>query len=301
MLVHIVVGLAEEAGGAAGTIVDCLSDLRVNDFDNGADKRPGRVVFATVTASVTHTVEATFVPVCHLVTLLGGLEAESVHLLQDVAEVVAALDAVTDFGEDDTNLDFDGLRATCLTELAEVREEFSVDKVNQIVTNKGIGHVVLSGRVTGHCPIVPAVAFGNDGFVGLVLQFCCELTGFLKVVQIFEEQNPRGLLYVIKFAGAAFVGTQAVIQVLNCLLESHMEISVMSTLILNKINNNFYTISVSGEDVRIVSRRPAGWPCGGMYCVFLSAISSKGWRFCVYSSRHSILTGQFVDAEWTND
>ena len=123
-----------------------------------------------------------------------------------------------------------------LTELAKVREEFAVDKINKVITHKCVGCVVFSVFGAGHGPVVPAVAFGYYGLVGLVLQFCFYLFGFLQIVQVFEEQNPRGLLYVIKFAGAAFVGTQAVVQVFYCLLESHMLIFAYNSPKTSKFN-----------------------------------------------------------------
>ena len=61
MRLQEVVRLAQEAGGAAGAVVDAFADLGVDDADHGADERTGRVVFAAVAAGVAHVADFGFV------------------------------------------------------------------------------------------------------------------------------------------------------------------------------------------------------------------------------------------------
>jgi len=68
---------------------------------------------------------------------LGG-EAEPVDVVDDFAEVVAALDAVLDLAENFPDLVFDGVRAGSLgLEAVQVGEELAVDEGDQVVAGEG--------------------------------------------------------------------------------------------------------------------------------------------------------------------
>jgi hypothetical protein len=58
---EVVERFAEEAGAAAGAVVDCFADLRVDDLDHGANQWAGRVVLAAVAAGVAHVLDLGFV------------------------------------------------------------------------------------------------------------------------------------------------------------------------------------------------------------------------------------------------
>ena len=76
--------------------------------------------------------------------MLLGLRAESqlVDVVDDLAQVVAALDLVLDLAEDLADLVFDGVRpGGLLLEAVQVGEELAVDEVAQIVA--GLGLVVV--------------------------------------------------------------------------------------------------------------------------------------------------------------
>jgi hypothetical protein len=67
--------------------------------------------------------------------LLGlGAEAEFVDVVDDLAQVVAALNLVLDFAEDLSDFVFEGVGAgRLLLELVQVGEELSVDEVAEVV------------------------------------------------------------------------------------------------------------------------------------------------------------------------
>ena len=88
---EVVEGLAEEAGGAAGAVVDRLAELRIDHGDHGADERARGVVFAAVAPGVAHVLDLRLVEVGELVLLLLGAEAELVDEVEDVAQGVAGL------------------------------------------------------------------------------------------------------------------------------------------------------------------------------------------------------------------
>ena len=113
---QVVVRLAQEAGRAAGAVVDALADPGLHHLDHRADQRPRRVVLAAVAAGVAHVPDLRFVQVRQLVLLLLRAEAQAVDQLQRVAQAVAAAKFVLDLAEDLADLVFDGVGpvARCL-------------------------------------------------------------------------------------------------------------------------------------------------------------------------------------------
>ena len=76
--------------------------------------------------------------------VLFGLRAEAqfVNVVDDLAQVVAALDFVFDLAEDFADLVFDGVRpAGLLLEAVEIGEELEVDEVAQVIA--GLRFVVV--------------------------------------------------------------------------------------------------------------------------------------------------------------
>jgi len=128
-------GLAQEAGGAAGAVVDALADLGLDHLHHGADERARGVVLAAVAAGVAHVLDLGFVQVRQLVFLVLRAEAQLVDVVDNLAQVVAAADVVLDFAEDFADLVFDGVRpAGLVLEAAQVGEQLLVDEVVQVVT-----------------------------------------------------------------------------------------------------------------------------------------------------------------------
>lgn len=79
-------------------------------------------------------------------------------MVDDLAEVVAALDFVLDLPENLANLVLDGVGpARLLLEAVQVREELTVDEVTKIVTGQGLIVVELASLVLGRGPTLPAV------------------------------------------------------------------------------------------------------------------------------------------------
>jgi hypothetical protein len=91
---QVVVRLAQEAGGADGAVVDALADLRLHDLHDGANQRARRVVLAAVAPGVPHVLDLGFVQVRELVLLGLRAEAQLIDVVDDLAQVVAALDLV---------------------------------------------------------------------------------------------------------------------------------------------------------------------------------------------------------------
>jgi hypothetical protein len=77
------------------------------------------------------------------------------------------------------------------------------------------GAIGVFGRGPGRLLIVCR----DDGGVGFAGKLGGQFFVPLKVVEVFEEEYPGGLLYVVEFAAASCVFTQAVVYVLEGLLK----------------------------------------------------------------------------------
>ena len=68
-----------------------------------------------------------------------GAETQLVDVVNDLAEVIAAVDLVLDFAENLANLVFEGIGAArFLLEAVQVREELRVDEVTEVVAGQSL-------------------------------------------------------------------------------------------------------------------------------------------------------------------
>jgi hypothetical protein len=218
-------GLAEEARAAGRTVVNGIADPRVHHLHNGPDQGARRVVLAAVAPGVAHALDLAFVEGAQLVLLFAGLEVEAVHVLQDLAQVVAALDLVVELAEDLADLVFDGVRAGgFLLEAAQPGEELMVHELHQVGPGVCL-LVVRSDQLTGRVrflragPIRPAEGLLQDGHIALALQLGLHAAHFLQVVEVFEEEDPAGLLGVVQLVAAAAFLPEDVVDVAEGLFE----------------------------------------------------------------------------------
>src|SRR5437773_3774993 len=87
------------------------------------------VILAAVAPGVAHVLDLGFVEVREFVLLGLGAEAKFVNVINDLSQVVAALDFVLNLAEDLANLVFNGVRpGSALLEAVQVGEELAVDE-----------------------------------------------------------------------------------------------------------------------------------------------------------------------------
>ena len=217
---EVIEGFAEEAGRADGGVADGLAEPGRGDGDDGANERARGVILAAVAPGVAHVLDLGFVEVRELVLLGLGGEAEFVDVVDDLAQVVAALDAVLYLAEDFADLVFDGVRPGGLgLETVQVGEELAVDEGEEVVaTERGVV-INLAVFALGRGPRFPAVGFVED--VGVFLAVEGGLGGFVvfEGVEVFQEEQPGGLLGVVEFAGAAGVFPENIIDIFEGLFE----------------------------------------------------------------------------------
>ena len=131
--------------------------LGLHDLDHGADERARRVILAAVAPGVAHVLDLGFVEVRELVLLGLRAEAQFVDVVDDLAQVVAALNLVLDLAEDFADLVFDGVRAGgLLLEAVQVGEELAVDEVAEVVAGQGLVVVDLAVLVLWARPSSPS-------------------------------------------------------------------------------------------------------------------------------------------------
>ena len=107
---QVVERLAVEARRAERAVVDAFAEFRLHDLNNGADERTSGVILAAVPSRVAHVLDLGFVEVGQFVLLGLGAETQFVDMVDDFAQVVAALDLVLDLPEDLPDFVFDGVR-----------------------------------------------------------------------------------------------------------------------------------------------------------------------------------------------
>ena len=109
-------------------------------------------------------------------------EAELVNVVDDVAQVVAALDLVFDFAEDFADFVFDSIRAAgSLLEAVKIGKELAINEIGEVVA--GLDFVVVHGRTfrsanreigvpggLGCGPFVPAVGLVQEEGVLLAVE-----------------------------------------------------------------------------------------------------------------------------------
>ena len=149
-----------------------------------------------------------------------GLEAEFVDVIYDLAQVVAALDAVLYLAKDFADLVFDGVRAGGLGfEAVQVGEELAVDEGDEVVAGQGGVVVDLPIGCLGRGPRLPAVRRVEDGGVFPAVEGGFGRLVVFEGVEVFEEEQPGGLLGVVELAGATGVFPEDVVDVFEGLFE----------------------------------------------------------------------------------
>jgi hypothetical protein len=118
----------------------------------------GGVILAAVAPGVAHVFDLGFVEMRQLVLLGLRAEAQLVDVVNDLAQVVAALNLVLNLAEDFADLVFDGVwPAGFLLEALEVGKELLVDEVAQIVAGHRGVVVEFAVLALGRGPAFPAI------------------------------------------------------------------------------------------------------------------------------------------------
>ncbi len=101
----------------------------------------------------------------------------------------------------------------------QVGEEFTVDELDEVVAGEGGVVIDLAVFTLGRGPCFPAVGFIED--MGVFLAVQCGLGGFIvfEGIEVFQEEEPRSLLGVIEFAGAACIFPENIVDIFEGLFK----------------------------------------------------------------------------------
>jgi len=217
---QVVERLAQEARRTDRAVINALADFGLHHLHDSANQRTRRVILAAVAPGVAHVLDLGFVKVRQFVLFGLRAKAEFVDVVDDFAQVVAAVDLVLDLAEYLADLVFDGVRAIgFLLEAVQVGKQLAVYEVAQIVAGRRLVVIRLAVVVFGRGPAFPAVRQVENERVFPALQLGFHGLVLLQAVQKFQEQQPRGLLGVIQFAGATGLFVQNVVDIFEGLFE----------------------------------------------------------------------------------
>jgi hypothetical protein len=104
------------------------------------------------------------------------------------------LNLVLDLPENLTDLVLDGVRAAGLfLEAIQVRKELQVYEISEIVASQRLVVVNLAVFALGRCPAFPLVGLFEKRSIFLADQSGLGCPLLLKVLKVFQEQQPKGL------------------------------------------------------------------------------------------------------------
>ena len=152
------------------------------------DKWTWSVIFAAVASGVAHIPDLGFIEVGQFVFLSLGTEVQLVNLVDDLAQVVAALNLVLDLSKYLPNLVFNGVGAArLLLEAVQVGKKFPVNKIAEVVTGQGLVVVKFAVLALGRGPALPPVGRIKDMGIFLPIERSLGALVLLKIIQVFKK------------------------------------------------------------------------------------------------------------------
>ena len=146
--------------------------------------------------------------------------ARLLSVVDDLAKVVAALNLVLDLTEDLADLVFDSVRAgRLLPEAMQMGEELSVHEVPEIIAGGGLVVVEITVFSLGRGPNSQLIRLVEDVGVSFAFQRVFAAFVLLKIVQVFQEEQPGNLLGVIEFRRASSFFPKDILNVFKGLFE----------------------------------------------------------------------------------
>ena len=186
---QVVERLAVEARRARRAIVDAFAEFRLHDLNNGTDKRTNGVILAAVPTCVSHVFDFGFVEVGQFVFLGLRTEAQFVDVVNDLSQVITALDFVLNFAEDFADFVFDGVRAGRLgLEAVQIGEELLIDEDQQVIAGHGGIVIELVVFALRRGPSIPTIGFVEDEGVFLPIELGFRDLVVLQIINVFQKQ-----------------------------------------------------------------------------------------------------------------
>ena len=125
--------------------------------------------------------------------MLFGLrgKAQFIHVVNDLSEIVAALNLVFYLPEDFADIVFDGVRpARLLLEAVQIGDELLIDEITEVVAGEPPVVVNLAVLVLGCRPGFPAVLLVQDVGIFLAVELGLHRLLVFQRIEVFQEQEP---------------------------------------------------------------------------------------------------------------
>lgn len=114
-----------------------------------------------------------------------------VYMVDNLSQVIAALDLVLYLPEDLSDLLFDGVgTAGLLFELLEIGEELLIDEIPEVIAGLCVVMIQVAAFVFRRGPAIPSIGSVEDIVVTLPGKRGFIRPIFLQVIQIFYEKQP---------------------------------------------------------------------------------------------------------------
>ncbi len=186
----------------------------MGDFDHRPNQWPWGVILAPITARISHPLDLLFIENGQLVLGILRAEFELINVIDDLPQVIAALNLVLDLPKDLSDLVVDGVGRGCPQfELFKVWKELSIHKVTKVIPGHGLVMVQLPVGILRRGPGGPSIGFTQKVFVSPAFKDGDGCFVLLDPVQVFQEEEPGGLLRIIQFGTASTFLVEDVIDV----------------------------------------------------------------------------------------
>jgi hypothetical protein len=208
---NVVVGFDQKTAGAAGRIKDGFTEARVADLDHEADYRARCIELAGIARRVAHFAQHRFVEVREGVDFFAGAEMDTVNLVNDVAQQVAAdhavLNALEDVGHHLALAAFFAFAGQAAQINEQTLAATAIGTHCLFLTDEG--QQFVAGDAILPCgPVAPAVRCFNYGLVRFAVEFGFLFVDSFEVVEKLEEHDPGEQWQAIHVAIQAFVLAQ---------------------------------------------------------------------------------------------
>ena len=227
--------LTEESCRTTRTIIDRLSDMRIEHLHDGTDKWARSIVLTAIASCIPHLLYTSLIEVRELVLLLTRLKVKRIYECEDLTKIVATGDTIFELREYLSDLVLDGLRVLgIMTEVLEIRKESRIHEVDEILSDKSDMMIDLPILSLRYCPSIPLELWSDEWTVFSTREDRDITTIPFEIIKILQEEDPWGLLDIVECTPTSSIFVEDIIDIFEGLFE-HEYIVYNCLLILYRL------------------------------------------------------------------